>query len=68
MARALTIDDVARAAAARVVAGDVAEKSRPLPCGRDSPTSKTMQHGVVPRRTQVEKRRETMERLGRGDQ
>ncbi len=41
--------------------------SKPLPCGRLSGTSKTMLRGVVPRRTQAEKHRETMAARKIGD-
>jgi hypothetical protein len=59
-----TADDVAeksRTALVRAAHLGIRKSSKPLPCGRDSPTSKTMQHGVVPRRTQVEKHRDMME-------
>lgn len=40
----------------------------PLPCGRRSGFKKTLNNGIVPRRSQAEQHRELMrERYGRGD-
>jgi 5-methylcytosine-specific restriction protein A len=36
--------------------------ARPLPAGRNSPISKTLQHGVVPRRSQAQKHRDAIAR------
>lgn len=41
--------------------------SKPLPCGRASGSSKTMLRGVVARRTQAEKHRDTMAARKIGD-
>ncbi len=56
-------DDVAkksRTALLKAAHLGIRKLSRQLPCGRDSDLSKTMNGEVVPRRTQVEKHRDTM--------
>lgn len=61
--KAKTAADVAEKSKVATVAAKhlgLRKSSRHLPCGRDSGLTKTMQGGVVPRRTQIEKHRDAM--------